>query len=144
LYNYTANELIEAFVEDGVVTSVRCGEPYEHPESPVEMAQAIGLASAHPQIRDKVKGLAAHAILRVPLDPSVPNYKHRCLLVMYTQQDDPYRELPVLLSALVDLCEQRVLVFGDCPCRGVGASRGGAGMALDAGNAAKGPQHGRE
>lgn len=144
LYNYSANQLIEAIVDDGVVTSVRYGEPYEHPEAPVEMAQAIGLASAHPQIKEKVEGLAAHAILRVPMDASVPNYRHRCLLVMYTDQDDPHRELPVLFSALVDLCEQRVLAFGDCPCC-TGASHGsdvGHGHQHEPTNV-KGPQHGR-
>jgi hypothetical protein len=50
------------------------------------------------------------------MDASVANYRHRCLLVMYTEQDDPHRELPILFSALVDLCEQRVLAFGDCHC----------------------------
>ncbi len=115
-FNYTSNKLIEAYVEDGVVTSVRMGESYQHPEAPVEMAQAIALARVHPDIKDVVESLSAHAILRVPMDPSAPSYRHRCLLVMFTDQDDEHRELPVLFSALVDLCEQRVLAFSSCSC----------------------------
>jgi hypothetical protein len=116
LYNYTSNRLIQAHVQDGIVTIVKIGEAHQHPEAPIEMAHAIALARAHPEIRDQVAPLVAHAILSIPMDPTGPNYMHRCLLVMFSDKDDAYREVPVLFSALVDLCEQRVLVCGTCPC----------------------------
>jgi hypothetical protein len=80
------------------------------------MAQAIAIARAHPEVGRQVGELDAHAILSIPADLAGPNYGHRCLLVMFTEPDDPHRELPVLFSAVVDLCEQRVLAFGPCPC----------------------------
>jgi hypothetical protein len=115
-YNYTSNRLVEVCLQDGVVTVVNIGKSYQHPEASIEMAHAIALARAHPEIRDQVASLTAHAILSVPMDPTSSNYLHRCLLVMFTDKDDAYRELPVLFSALVDLCEQRVVASGTCPC----------------------------
>jgi hypothetical protein len=115
-FNYTCNQLIEVAVDDGAVSGIRVGESFQHPEAPVEMAQAIGLARAHPAIRNCVANLDAHAILSVPMDASAPNYRHRCLLVIFTEPYDPHREAPVKFSALVDLCDQTVAAFGECAC----------------------------
>lgn len=123
-FNYTRNQLLEVTVEGDTVTKIRIGESFQHPEAPIEMAQAIGLARAHPKIRHCVADLEAHAILSVPMDASAPNYKHRCLLVMFTEPNDRHRELPVKFSALVDLCDQAVVAFGECAC-GDGNSNAG-------------------
>jgi hypothetical protein len=123
-FNYTLNRLIEVTVEGDAITKVRLGESFQHSEAPIEMAQAIGLARAHPDIRGRVRGLEAHAILSVPMDASSPNYKHRCMLVMFTAENDVHRELPVKFSALVDLCDQTVIAHGECTC-GDDAGSGG-------------------
>lgn len=115
-YNYTTRLLVEAFIEDGVVTRVSASDSHAHPEAPIEMAQAIGLARAHPKLRREVENLAAHAILSISTDPAAPGYKHRCLWVMFTERDDVQREAPVLFTALVDLCDQRVIAPGKCSC----------------------------
>lgn len=115
-FNYTRNQLIEVTVDDGAVSKIRTGESFQHPEAPIEMAQAIGLARAHPKIRGSVPHLEAHAILSVPMDASAPNYLHRCLLVIFTEPYDPHREVPAKFSALVDLCDQTVVAFGECAC----------------------------
>jgi hypothetical protein len=103
LFNYTSNHLVEVSVEDEHVVSVTLRASHEYPEAPIEMAQAIALARAAPELRDKAKTMAAHAILQVPDDPHGPSYAHRCILVMFTENDDPHRELPVQYSAMVDL-----------------------------------------
>ncbi|PLP97417.1 hypothetical protein CYJ10_26590 [Cupriavidus pauculus] len=115
-FNYTRNQLIEVTVDDGTVSKIRVGESFQHPEAPIEMAQAIGLARAHPKIRGCVAHLEAHAILSVPMDASAPSYRHRCLLVIFTELNDPHREVPAKFSALVDLCDQTVVAFGECAC----------------------------
>ena len=114
VFNYTSNELIEACVVDDRVTSVAIRDAHEHPESPVEMAQAIGLARSDPAIADLVREMDAHAILQVPEDTESAG--HRCMLVMFTDRADPHRELPVRYSALVDLALQKVIVSGPSPC----------------------------
>jgi hypothetical protein len=116
LFNYTKNQLVEVCVEDETAVSVRLKAPHEHPESPIEMAQAIALARGAPAIREQVDGLTAHAILQVPDDPHSTSYMHRCILVMFTEEDDRHRELPVQYSAMVDLRLQRVLAAGPTPC----------------------------
>jgi hypothetical protein len=116
LFNYTTNRLIETYVADGCVLSVALRAPHEYPEAPIEMAQAIALARAHPQLQDEVRDLAAHAILQVPHDPHGPSYGHRCIWVMFTDQADRHRESPVRYSAMVDLRLQTVLAAGPTPC----------------------------
>lgn len=118
IFNYTENHLIEAYITEDSVDSVALRAPHEYPEAPIEMAQAISLARAHPDLRDKVQALVAHVILQVPNDPHGPSYGHRCMLVMFTGQDDPHRELPTHFSAMVDLRLQKVLVAGPTPCCG--------------------------
>ena len=90
--------------------------PHEYPESPIEMAQAVALARVAPNIKILVKEMVADAILQVPDDPHSPSYGHRCILVMFTDIDDPHRELPVQYSAMVDLRLQKVLAAGPTPC----------------------------
>jgi hypothetical protein len=116
LFNYTNNDLVEIYVEDGLAVSVTLRAPHEYPEAPIEMAQAIALARAVPELQATVKNMTAHAILQVPDDPHGPSYAHRCILVMFTDNDDPHRELPVQYSAMVDLRLQRVLASGPTPC----------------------------
>jgi hypothetical protein len=110
------NQLIEACVDDEKVTSVSFKQPHEHPESPIEMAQAIALARAHPELGAKVKDLQAHAILQVCDDLRNASFGHRSMLVMFTEEADPHRELPVKWSALVDLNLQTLLTWGKAPC----------------------------
>jgi hypothetical protein len=108
--------LIEVILKDKEIDCVELKDPHEHPESPLEMVQAIELARSHPDIKPEVQGLDASAILRVPLDPHGPSYKHRCMHVMFTEPSDPHKEMPVLFSALVDLKLQKVLAFGKSRC----------------------------
>jgi hypothetical protein len=115
-YNYTTNQLIVVTVDDGVVSDVRTGQSHQHPEAPVEVAQAIGVARSDPRLKTLVDGLLAHAILYVPSDPASPGYGHRCLHVMFTEPSEIHREVPVLYAAIVDLCDQRVVAAGNCPC----------------------------
>jgi hypothetical protein len=115
-YNYSSNKLVDVFFKAREITSIQIGEPHQHPEAHVEMAQAIALAKAHPQIGPRVGELDAHAILRVPNDPAGPSYLHRCLLVIFTEPYDSHRESREKYSALVDLCEQRVVARGSCSC----------------------------
>lgn len=121
LYNYTSNQLINVEIHGSTLVGVRVGEGHEHPESAIEMAHAIGIARAHPGLREQVVALTAHAILSPPLSPAVPAYGHRCLLVMFTEPDDKQRERPALFSALVDLCDQRVVGFQKCSCTARGS-----------------------
>lgn len=116
IFNYTSNDLVEVCVEDERAISVTLRPPHMYPESPIEMAQAIALARAAPDLRKIVEGMNAHAILQVPNDPHGTSYGHRCFLVMFTDKDDPHRELPVRYSAIVDLRLQRVLRSGAAPC----------------------------
>lgn len=116
LFNYTTNTLIEICVEDRVAISVELKESHVYPEAPIEMAQAISLARGAPELKGLVEDLAAHAILQVPTDPHGPSFRHRCILVMFTDKNDPHRELPVRYSAMVDLRLQRVLRAGPSSC----------------------------
>lgn len=50
------------------------------------------------------------------MDASAPNYRHRCLLVIFTEAYDAHREVPAKFSALVDLCDQAVIAYGECAC----------------------------
>ncbi|WP_157120199.1 hypothetical protein [Nocardia fusca] len=121
IFNYTTNQLIEISVEDEQVISIEEKEAHESPEAPIEIAQATAVARAHPTLRGKIDGLAAHGILQVP--PEGSSQGHRCILVMFTEQDDLKRELPVLYSAVVDLNLQSVILSGAAPpCRCVPTS----------------------
>lgn len=116
LFNYTTNQLIEIYLENKVVVSVSIREPHEHPESRIEIVQAMGIIESNPELQSKIKGLEGNAILRVPSDPHGPSYNHRCMHVIYTLKDDRYKELPVLFSALVDLTLQKVIAYATTPC----------------------------
>ena len=114
--NYTTNVLIEVLVLCSEVISVNRLKPFEHPESPLEMAQAISLARAHPELGPATSKLEAHAILRVPPASDPDCSAHRCILVMFTEPNYPHEEQPVLYSALVDLTLQTILRSGETPC----------------------------
>lgn len=116
VFNYTSNELAEICVEDERAISVTLQPPHMYPESPIEMAQAIALARSAPDLRKNVEDMSAHAILQVPDDPHGPSYGHRCFLVMFTDKDDPHKELPVRYFAMVDLRLQKILRSGLAPC----------------------------
>ena len=113
--NYTEGYLVEASMVDQRVVSVTRKPGHAHPEAPIEMAQAIAIARADPRLKTEVAGLQAHAILQVP-HPRSPHPEHRCLLVMFTEADDPHRESPTKFSAIVDLNLQQVITAGPCPC----------------------------
>lgn len=116
VFNYTSNDLIDVLVEDDRVTSVDQRGVYEYPESPQEMGTAIDLARAHPDLKDEVRDLVGHAILRVPSDARDPTTSHRCMWVIFTDHDEPVRQLPVRFTALVDLGSMEVVACGATLC----------------------------
>ena len=116
LFNYTSNKMLVVSVQGAEVTKIDFREPWQHPETPLEMTQAINLARAHPDLKDAVNGLDAHAILRVFLDAASPIYRHRCMDVMFTESVDPHVERPVLFRAIVDLNLQWVVRHGPPMC----------------------------
>jgi hypothetical protein len=122
LYDYTAGHLVNVLLVDAHVIRVELGEPWAHPESPIEMAQAIHLVASDPDHAEHVAGLEANAILRVPLNPELPGHRHRCIFLTYTRPANSGRspgvepELPALYTALVDLQAQRVLAGRAAPC----------------------------
>jgi hypothetical protein len=109
IYNYTQTRMMDVLVEDDVVTSVDERGVHEYPESPQEIASAIEIARSHPALRDLVRDLVGHAILRVPIDEAEPSVARRCMWVMFTEPDDPTRELPTCAVALVDLGSMEVV-----------------------------------
>jgi hypothetical protein len=116
VFDYTANRLIDVCVENDQVVSVDERGIHEYPESPHEMATAIDLARWHPDLRDAVRDLDGHAILRVPSDPRDPSVARRCMWVMFTDRNDPMRQLPTRYTALVDLGAMEVIMCGPSPC----------------------------
>jgi hypothetical protein len=116
VFDYTANRMVDVCVEDDQVTSVDERGIHEYPESPHEMATAISLARLHPDLRDEVRDLVGHAILRVPSDIRDPAVERRCMSVMFTDRDDPMRQLPTRYTALLDLGSMEVLASGPTPC----------------------------
>lgn len=116
VFDYTENRLIDVCVENDQVVSVDERGVHEYPESPQEMGTAIELARWHPDLRDKVRDLVGHAILRVPSDPRDPSVARRCMWVMFTERDDPMRQLPTQYTALVDLGAMEVIMAGPTPC----------------------------
>lgn len=117
--NYTAKHLVEVHLRELRVESVAERPSHAHPEAAVEMAQAIALARRHPELSAHVAALQAHAILQVPSAQS-PYKDDRCLLVTFTDEDDPHVEREALFAAVVDLNLQQVLKAGTCPCAGEG------------------------
>jgi hypothetical protein len=115
--NYTEKHLVEVHLRELEVESVAERPIHAHPEAPVEMAQAIALARA--ELGAEVAGLDAHAILQMP-SPESPYRDHRCLLVTFTDENDPHLERQALFAAVVDLNLQKVLKAGRCPCSGDG------------------------
>jgi hypothetical protein len=116
-YNYTARHAIDVdMVNDDIVEVVR-RDDYMPPEGPGETKQAIAMARADARLRGKVEALDSHAILQSPADPAHPLRGRRILWVVFSEPDDPRRELPARFTALVDLTEQEVLWAGEAPCR---------------------------
>lgn len=119
VFDYTANRMIDVRVENDRVTSVDERGIHEYPESPHEMAVAIELARLHPDLRDEVRDLVGHAILRVSSDLRDPSVVRRCMWVMFTDRDNPMRQLPTRYTALVDLGSMEVIACGPTPCNPV-------------------------
>lgn len=115
IFNYTANRLIDVRIENDKVASVDERGIHEYPESPQEMATAIDLARSHPDLRDEVRDLEGHAILSVSPDPRDPSVLLRGMWVMFTDHDDPTRELPTQYAAFVDLGAMEVVASGPTP-----------------------------
>jgi len=124
--NYTEKHLVEVHLRELKVESVAERPSHAHPEAPIEMAQAIALARKHPDLSTQVTALDAHAILQVPAADS-PYADHRCLLVTFTDQNDPHVEREAMFAAVVDLNLQKVLKAGRCPCSPGGAVPSGDG-----------------
>jgi hypothetical protein len=114
IFNYTRNTLIDVFLTNGVVDELVQGLAHQHPESAMEVAQAIAIARGHPELVTRVKELVPQGILRVPTQPGSLSYGHRCIEVFFTESYDRHREPSVLFSALVDLTLQQVVSLGSC------------------------------
>jgi hypothetical protein len=109
-FNYSTNDLIQVRVENFEVKAIARKEPWQHPESLREIADAISLAREHPHLKEAVRDLAAHGILQVPMtDPNAKSYRHRCIHVTFTDREDPTRELPARHHAYVDLALYEVI-----------------------------------
>jgi hypothetical protein len=119
IFDYTSNQMVDVCVENDQVTSVDQRGIHEYPESPHEMATAIELARLHPDLRDEVADLIGHAILRVPSESRDLSVERRCMWVMFTDRDDPIREMPTRYTALVDLGSMEVIACGATPCNTV-------------------------
>lgn len=116
IFNYTRNTLIDVFLTNGAVDEIVQGLAHQHPESAMEVAQAIAIARSHPELVTRVKELVPQGILRVPTHPQSVSCGHRCIEVFFTEPNDPHREARVLFSALVDLTLQQVVSTGSCHC----------------------------
>lgn len=117
-YNYTARHAIDVdMVNDDIVEVLR-RDDYMPPEGPSETKQAIAMARADARLRGKVEALDSHAILHSPAAPAHPLRGRRILWVVFSEPDDPRREMPARFTALVDLTEQVVVWAGEAPCRG--------------------------
>lgn len=116
IFNYTRNTLLDVFLTNGAVDEIVQGLAHQHPESAMEVAQAIAIARSHPELGKLVKELVPQGILRVPTHPQSVSRGHRCIEVFFTEPNDPHREARVLFSALVDLTLQQVVSLGSCHC----------------------------
>ncbi|MGW3911478.1 hypothetical protein ACWEBX_08100 [Streptomyces sp. NPDC005070] len=112
----TSAQVVEVAISGETVVSVTLKEPWEHPESPTEMATAIDLIASHPDYGPIVAGLTGHAILRVPNAPHEHSNGHRCLNVMFTESDDQFVERLVCFSALVDIQTRQLIATRKSPC----------------------------
>ena len=115
MFNYTTNRLIVVRLENDQVVSIDEREIHQYPESPQEKAAAIAVARLHPGLRDAVRELDGHAILSVSPDPRHPSEMRRCMWVMFTEPEDPMRELPTQYVALVDVGSMEVVAYGPTP-----------------------------
>lgn len=116
-YNYTARHAIDVDMVNDEIVEVRRLTDYMPPEGPIEIRQAIAMARADGRLKGKVEALDSHAILHSPTDPAHPLGGRRILWVVFSEPDDPRRELPARFTALVDLTEQKVVWAGEAPCR---------------------------
>jgi hypothetical protein len=116
IFNYTRNALVDVFLINGAVDEVVQGLAHQHPESAMEVAQAIAIALSHPELVTRVKELVPQGILRVPTHLQSVSRGHRCIEVFFTEPYDRHRESRVLFSALVDLTLQQVVSLGSCHC----------------------------
>lgn len=124
IFNYTSNTLVDVFLTNGILDRVVNGLSHQHPETAMEVAQAVAMVRADPILGLKVKGLVGQGILRVPPNRDSPSYRHRCIHVIFTKGDDRYREQGVEFSAFVDLTLQQVTSLGSCGCEiGEGESK---------------------
>jgi hypothetical protein len=116
-YNYTARHAIDVELVDDEIVEVRRLDGYMPPEGPIEIRQAIAMARADGRLNGKVEALDSHAILQSPTEPAHPLGGRRILWVVFSEPDDPRREMPARFAALVDLTEQKVVWAGEAPCR---------------------------
>ena len=116
IFNYTRNTLIDVYLTNGAVDDLVQGLAHQHPESAMEVAQAIAIARSHPELVTQVKELVPKGILRVPTHPETVSCGHRCIEVFFTEPYDRHREPGVMFSALVDLTLQQVVSLGSCHC----------------------------
>jgi hypothetical protein len=116
LRNPSTGQVIDVRIAGNAVESVTAKEPWEHPESPSEMAAAIDIVKNHPDHAPHIAGLQAHAILRVPSDTKNAGYRHRCMHVMFTKAEDPFIERLVCYAVLVDLDTQKIVAARKTPC----------------------------
>lgn len=116
-YNYTARHAIDVEMVNDDIVEVRRLDDYMPPEGPVEIKQAIAMARADGRLKGKVEALDSHAILQSPADPAHPLGGRRILCVVFSEPDDPRREMPARFTALVDLTEQKVVWAGEAPCQ---------------------------
>ncbi|GGW87837.1 hypothetical protein [Streptomyces galilaeus] len=116
LRNPSTGQIIDVRISGNSVESVTTKEPWEHPESPSEMAAAIDMVKNHPKHAPHIVGLQAHAIVRVPNDPKIASYRHRCMYVMFTKPEDPHVERLVCYAVLVDLDTQTIVAARSTPC----------------------------
>ncbi len=116
-YNYTARHAIDVHVVNDDIVEVRRLDDYMPPEAPSEIRQAIAMARADARLKGKVEALDSHAILQSPVDPAHPLRGRRILWVVFSDPDDPRREMPARFTALVDLTGQNIVSAGEAPCR---------------------------
>lgn len=115
LHNYSNGFTVEVRLRDGTVLAAEKKDSYYHPESAIEMTQAISLAGQDPRLKDKIAGLEASAILQIPPDDH-PLFGHRLIWVMFAEPELPERESQTRYTAMVNINRQEVIEAGPCPC----------------------------
>jgi hypothetical protein len=116
IFDYTSNRLADVYLRNGTIERVAIGGAHQHPESAMEVRQAIAVARSHPELRARVTELEAHGILRVPTAPASAACGHRCIEVFFVPPNDVHMERSVSFSALVDMTLQQVVGAGSCRC----------------------------